>query len=62
MIAAMKVACPACGQRQGDRGRGATCGRCGFSPLPSYSYPKRSCFHAEWRPRKRRSRGPIALR
>ena len=62
MIAPIKVACPSCGHKQADHGRRATCNRCGFSPVPSYSYAKRSCFHAEWRPVKRRKRGPVALR
>ncbi len=63
MIAAQKVRCFACGRTQADEGRRATCGHCGFSPVPSYDYPKRCCFHAQWRKVKRRKKGgPVALR
>jgi hypothetical protein len=39
-----QVRCFACGQKQRDEGPGATCCRCGCSPLPSYSYPVSSAF------------------
>jgi hypothetical protein len=62
MIAPVKVECPSCGRKQPDKGQRATCSGCGYSPVPSYSYPKRCCFHAEWNPVKPRKRGPVALR
>jgi len=48
------VRCPQCDLEQPDPGkrevgRGATCPRCGFSPLPSYSYPRGCAFY----PRRR---------
>jgi ribosomal protein L37E len=39
MIAPVKVECPSCGHKQPDQGQRATCSGCGFSPVPSYSYP-----------------------
>lgn len=40
----MTVRCGSCGKEQEDRGKRATCIKCGFSPLPSVEYPEESCF------------------
>lgn len=39
------IYCAACGTPQYDRGKRATCSRCGCQPLPSYSYAKDSGFY-----------------
>jgi len=44
------VTCPSCKRIQRDAGERATCGRCGFSPLPSRAYPPGHVF----RPRPNR--------
>jgi hypothetical protein len=62
MVASVKVSCPSCGRKQADLGKRTTCVECGLSPIPSYAYAKRCCFHPQWRPPKRRKPGPIALR
>jgi hypothetical protein len=33
------VRCAACNHAQRDKGRRATCERCGIQPVPSYDYP-----------------------
>jgi hypothetical protein len=43
------VTCPECGNEQGDMGRNVECEECGYSPMPSYSYPKKSNLRPpEW--------------
>ena len=50
----MKVRCPACDKVQEDGGMRNTCERCGFQPVPSYSYPQDSPFYPDTKrpPRK----------
>lgn len=45
-----KVRCPGCKRIQRDAGERATCGRCGFSPLPSRAYPPGHVFRPRTNP------------
>lgn len=45
-----KVRCPGCKRIQRDAGERATCGRCGFSPLPSQAYPPGHVFRPRTNP------------
>jgi hypothetical protein len=40
-----RVVCWSCRKAQFDCGQGTTCLYCGYSPIPSYSYPKTSSFY-----------------
>ena len=44
-IVQTNIKCPQCRSKLPDRGKGKTCPECGFSPVPSYDYPRDSAFH-----------------
>jgi hypothetical protein len=48
------VTCLMCHTKQEDLGKRTTCIKCGFEPIPSYSYDRDNIFHPRFvRPRKK---------